>query len=170
MAVNRTPYITPMRHPSRRLRAVMTVAAMLLAHATAAAQPAAPSVTRAGLASASASLQAQVQIVEAQRLDMSSTGRIERVRIGPDFEEYALTVSVRANVPWVLSVATPPAPQSESTGMANASAGMIVVAAADGAVARGTGPREVTLRWRTTRAAPPTLVWPPLALTVDAPQ
>ena len=50
MAVNRSPYIPHMHHTPRQLRAAMTVAASLLAHATATAQPAAATVTRADLA------------------------------------------------------------------------------------------------------------------------
>jgi hypothetical protein len=129
------------------------------------------------LASASASLQAQVQIVESQRLDLHSTGKVEHVRRDADFDEYALTVSVRANVPWVLTVAAPRErarpgsvfPEPAST------ARIDVLAAADGVVARGTGPREVTVRWRTPSAVsrsprPFAVDWPQLALTVDAPR
>jgi len=129
------------------------------------------------LASASASLQAQVQIVESQRLDLHPSGKVEHVRRDADFDEYALTVSVRANVPWVLTVAAPrerARPQGAFP-EATSTARIDVIAAADGVVARGTGPREVTVRWRTpsgaSRAPRPLAVdWPQLALTVDAPR
>jgi len=129
------------------------------------------------LASASASLQAQVQIVESQRLDLHSTGKLEHVRRDADFDEYALTVSVRANVPWVLTVASPRERTRPSGALSEpvSTARIDVLAAADGVVARGSGPREVTVRWRTPSGAarsprPLAADWPQLALTVDAPR
>ncbi len=50
MTVRRSPYIPHMHHTPRPLRAVLTLAALLLEHGTATAQPAAATVTRADLA------------------------------------------------------------------------------------------------------------------------
>lgn len=161
----------------RRLSLAHTPA-LLVATALPCAPLAAQAVPRlVRLASASASLQAQVQIVESQRLDLHSTGKVEHVRRDADFDEYALTVSVRANVPWVLTVASP-RERTRPVGVFAEPASMArvdVLAAADGVVARGTGPREVTVRWRTPSAAPRAartlaVAWPQLALTVDAPR
>lgn len=150
--------------------------ALLFASATLRAPLDAQAVPRlVRLASASASLQAQVQIVESQRLDLHSTGKAEHVRRDADFDEYALTVSVRANVPWILTVASARERAHTGRGFAEppAMARVDVLAAADGVVARGTGPRDVTVRWRTPRAAPRAthllaVAWPQLSLTVDA--
>ncbi|MCC7003636.1 MAG: hypothetical protein IT357_15875 [Gemmatimonadaceae bacterium] len=161
----------------RRLSLARTLA-LLVAAATPCATLSSQAVPRlVRLASASASLQAQVQIVESQRLDLHSTGKVEHVRRDADFDEYALTVSVRANVPWVLTVATPRAHTRPGGVLIEpaSTAQVDVLAAADGVVARGTGPREVTVRWRTPSSAPRStrtlaVDWPQLALTVDAPR
>ena len=159
----------------RRLSLAHTLA-LLVATALPCAPLAAQAVPRlVRLASASASLQAQVQIVESQRLDLQSTGKVEHVRRDAEFDEYALTVSVRANVPWVLTVAAPRERMRPSGVVPEPAATprIDVLAAADGVVARGTGPRDVTVRWRTPSNAPRSaraLDWPQLALTVDAPR
>lgn len=162
----------PRRHALARTLTLLVATAMPCATLDA---QAVPRLVR--LASASASLQAQVQIVESQRLDLHFSGKVEHVRRDADFDEYALTVSVRANVPWVLTVASSrerTRPGGELAAPA-ATARIDVLAAADGVVARGSGPREVTVRWRTpghAARAPRTLAvdWPQLALTVDAPR
>ncbi|MFN0097977.1 MAG: hypothetical protein ACKVS7_04815 [Gemmatimonadaceae bacterium] len=159
-------------HVFARNLSLLVIAAALCAPLDA---QAVPRIVR--LASGSASLLAQVQIVESQRLDLHSMGKLEHVRRDADFDEYALTVSVRANVPWVLTV-TSPRERTRPHGVFAepvAPTRIEVLAAADGVVARGTGPRDVTVRWREHSTFPRTsrtlaVAWPQLALTVDAPR
>ena len=163
---------------SRRFSLAHTLALLVAAAAPCAPLAAQPVPRLVRLASASATLQAQVQIVESQRLALHSSGKVEHVRRDADVDEYALTVSVHANVPWVLTVAAPRERTRRPGGVfpePASTARIDVLAAADGVVARGTGPREVTVRWRTPSAAPRSpraraIEWPQLALTVDAPR